>query len=82
MRAGGRGGCNNSFTQAMINGESIRFSAVAATQMACVSTEATLQEERFFSALGEARFWQMRDERLVLLDAGGRELVLMARSAI
>lgn len=81
MRAGGRGGCNSYFAQAEIDGKSLRFSAIAATQMACAATEITDQERGFFAALQSTRFWRLRDGRLVLLDAGGRDLVVLAQSA-
>lgn len=80
MRAGGRGGCNSYFTQAEINGESLRFSAVAATQMACPSAEVTEQETSFFAALAATRFWRIRGGKLVLLDAGGRDVVVLAEA--
>lgn len=80
MRAGGRGGCNSYFAQAEIDGESLRFSAVAATQMACQSAEITAQETSFFAALAATRFWRIRDNKLVLLDAGGRDAVVLAEA--
>lgn len=80
MRAGGRGGCNSYFAQAALRGESLRFSAVASTHMACGAAEVTAQETSFFAALAATRFWRLRDGKLVLLDAGGREIVVLARS--
>lgn len=80
MRAGGRGGCNSYFVQAEIDGESLRFSAVAATQMACQSAEIAAQETSFFAALAATRFWRIRDSKLVLLDAGGRDAVVLAEA--
>jgi len=81
MRAGGRGGCNSYFAQAEIAGESLRFSAVAATRMACASADITQQEQNFFAALQSTRFWRLRNGRLVLLDAGGRDTVVLVQSA-
>lgn len=80
MRAGGRGGCNSYFTQAEIAGESLRFSAVAATQTACAAEDVTAQEQNFFAALAATRFWRLRDGKLVLLDSGGREIVVFVES--
>lgn len=81
LRVGGRGGCNSYFAQAAIAGESLRFSAVAATRAACLSEAATAQETSFFEALGATRFWRFEGERLVLLDANGTELVHFSRVA-
>lgn len=81
MRAGGRGGCNSYFAQASIDGEALRFSAVGATKMACLSEAATAQETRYFAALQATRFWRMDVEDLLLFDASGDELVRFERSA-
>jgi putative lipoprotein len=75
MRAGGRGGCNSYFAQASVGVETIGFSAIAATRMACLSDVATAQETAFFAALEAARVWRMEGELLLLLDADGSELV-------
>jgi putative lipoprotein len=80
MRAGGRGGCNSYFAQVAISGETVRFSAIAATRMACLSTTAMTQETAFFVALGAAQRWRIEDDRLLLLDEGGNELVRFSRS--
>jgi putative lipoprotein len=79
-RAGGRGGCNSYFAQAEVGAESIRFSAIAATRVACVDETTTAQETAFFSALEAARFWRLDAGELLLLDADGIELVRFARS--
>ena len=80
MRAGGRGGCNSYFAQAELDAESLRFSAIAATKMACLDEATTAQETAFFAALEGARFWRLDADRLVLVDARGEELVRFARS--
>lgn len=80
MRAGGRGGCNSYFAQAELAGESLRFSAVAATRRACTAAEVTVQEERFFAALAATRFWRLRDGKLVLLDSGGRDVAILTEA--
>lgn len=80
MRAGGRGGCNSWFAQADVSGDRLLFSAVAATRMACLSGDATAQEDSFFAALAATRFWRVDNERLTLLDNAGAELVVMEKS--
>lgn len=80
MRAGGRGGCNSWFAQAEVNGERLIFSAVAATRMACLSDDATKQEDSFFAALAATRFWRLDKDHLILLDAGGVQLANLGKS--
>lgn len=80
MRAGGRGGCNSWFAQAEVNAERLIFSAVAATRMACVSDDATKQEDSFFAALAATRFWRLDGDHLILLDAGGVQLANLGKS--
>jgi putative lipoprotein len=81
MRAGGRGGCNNYFAQAQLGGETIGFSAIAATRMACLSDVANAQETAFFAALEEARLWQRTGDDLLLLDEAGDELIRFGLAA-
>lgn len=80
MRAGGRGGCNSWFAQAELTAERLVFSAVAATRMACLSEDATKQEDSFFAALAATRFWRLDNDHLVLLDAGGVQLASLGKS--
>ena len=80
MRAGGRGGCNSWFAQTALSGQALAFSAVAATRMACLSDEATAQEQAFFDALAQTRFWRLDGSQLALLDAAGAELVMLEKS--
>lgn len=80
MRAGGRGGCNSWFAQAEVNAERLIFSAVAATRMACQSEDATKQEDSFFVALADTRFWRLDKDHLVLIDGAGIELASLAKS--
>lgn len=79
-RAGGRGGCNSWFAQAELDAERLVFSAVAATRMACMSDDATKQEDSFFAALAATRFWRLNGDRLLLVDAGGKELAVLEKS--
>lgn len=80
MRAGGRGGCNSWFAQAEVNEQRLLFSAVAATRMACLSDDATSQEDSFFAALAETRFWRLDADHLTLLDTAGVELAVLEKS--
>ena len=79
MRAGGRGGCNSYFTQAQLSNDSLAFSAVAATRMACNET-VMAQEAVFFDGLNTTRFWRLAGDRLELLDAGGKVLMRLRKA--
>lgn len=80
MRAGGRGGCNSWFAQAAVSGQSLAFSAVAATRMACLDDALTAQETAFFDALAQTRFYRLDRDQLSLLDAAGAELAVLEKS--
>lgn len=79
MRAGGRGGCNSYFSQARIADDTIAFSALGATRMAC-GDAVMAQEAVFFAALESTRRWQLVDGTLELLDADGKPLMRLTRS--
>lgn len=80
MRAGGRGGCNSWFAQAELVGDTLAFSEVAATRMACLSDALSAQETGFFAALAATKRWQVREGRLHLLDGAGGDLAVLAHS--
>jgi putative lipoprotein len=80
MRAGGRGGCNNWFAQAKVDGDGLAFSAVAATRMACAEP-VTAQETSFFEALAATRSWRLADDQLYLVDAGGKDMARLRKSS-
>ena len=79
LRAGGSGGCNNFFTEASIDGESIAFGPPAATRMAC---EASIMDQEFayFAALSAAASFEHDDQGLRLLDAAGIPLIGLVRA--
>jgi putative lipoprotein len=76
----GRGGCNGFGGKATITGDKISFGPLIATQMACPPAILD-QEGKFLGALHDARRWMIDDERhkLILFDAGNREILLLAR---
>ncbi len=78
MRAGGKGGCNNYFSQVAIDGGKITFSGIAATKMACAPESLMQQEVAFFEALAAARLWRMDGTDLVMLSAENREVLRFA----
>lgn len=79
LRAGGSGGCNNFFTEASIEGETIAFGPPASTRMAC---EPTIMDQEFayFAALSAVASFEHDDQGLRLLDAAGIPLVGLVRA--
>jgi putative lipoprotein len=76
----GKGGCNGFGGKATITGDKISFGPLVATQMACPPAIMD-QETKFLGALADARRWLIDDERgkLILFDAGNKEILLLAR---
>jgi len=76
----GSGGCNRIIGRAAIDGNSISFGRVAATQMACAPA-AMNQERKFLDALGDVRSWRVDPMRrkLILLDGGRAPILILAR---
>lgn len=79
-RVTGSGGCNRIVGQARIEGAAISFSQMASTRMACPQAVMD-QEQKFLTALGEARRWRIDEPRrkLMLEDGNGAVLVVLAR---
>lgn len=79
-KVSGTGGCNRMSGSARINGSQIAFSPLASTRMACTPA-AMNQESKFFAALDATRGWRIdqRQDKLVLLDAGGSPIMRLAR---
>lgn len=79
--ASGRGGCNSYGGSYSLTGESLRFSPLAATQMACA--EALMnQEQRYFDALaGTVRYALADDGALLLTTADGRQILFRQEAA-
>ncbi len=79
LRAGGSGGCNNFFTEASIEANSISFGPAAATNMAC-TPEILEQEAAYFAALAAVSSYENDDKGLRLLDAAGVPLIGLVRT--
>lgn len=69
MQAAGTGGCNRYTGSYTLDGERIRFSAVAATRMMC--PEGMDIEDAFFYLLDEARTYAAVESHLELYGADG-----------
>jgi copper homeostasis protein (lipoprotein) len=71
----GSGGCNLLMGSAQIKGETIRFSQLASTQMAC-TPEVMAFENRYGQALERVRRWSIDKRTLLLQDERGRTLLV------
>jgi putative lipoprotein len=76
----GSSGCNRFSGKAAITGDKISCGPLAATKMACAPAVMD-QENKFLRALADARRWMIDEKRgkLILFDAGNREILLLAR---
>lgn len=75
----GHGGCNRYRGRVSITGESISFSPLASTKMACTPAAMT-QEQKFHQALEKARSFriQARERKLILRDGSGATVARLA----
>jgi putative lipoprotein len=76
----GTGGCNRMAGRATISGDAITFGRIASTRMGCAPAVMD-QESKFFAALEDVRAWRIDParQRLALLDADGKQIVVLAR---
>jgi putative lipoprotein len=76
----GHGGCNRYRGRVSITGESISFSPLASTKMACTHA-AMAQEQKFHQALEQARSFRInaRERKLILRDGSGATVARLAR---
>ena len=74
-RLSGTAGCNRLMGGFQLNGEQLRFSRLASTQMAC-APQVMGFERRVVQALAQVRRWSLDKSNLLLQDARGRTLLL------
>lgn len=74
-RMAGSGGCNLVNGGFQLDGEQLRFGALAATRMACPPALMTF-EQSYLEALGRVRRWSIDKRTLLLQDATGRTLMV------
>ena len=79
LRADGFAGCNDYFTQATIEGDTLRFGLAAATRKAC-SPQLMAQEAAFFAALSAVAAYEQDQDSLRLLDAAQIPLIGLIRN--
>ena len=71
-KAAGRGSCNRFFGSVAISGNTIKFSAVGSTKMAC--PEAVMkQEDKYLAALQAAERFESKDGNLLIYYAGSEK---------
>ncbi|WP_280562924.1 META domain-containing protein [Chromohalobacter sp. 48-RD10] len=71
-RVMGATGCNRMMGNYHVNGDELRFEALASTRMACQQGART--EQRFLEVLNAVAAWRVEGEHLTLLDAQDQEL--------
>lgn len=77
----GTGGCNRIAGTVIVTGDRIAFGQMAVTDMACMSATTMEQEHRFLEALDAVVSWHVgpRGDRMALLDAAGKPLLILGR---
>jgi len=78
-RVSGSGGCNRLMGSAQLKGNTLRFSQLASTQMACPPEVMTF-EQRYNQALDRVRRWSIDKRSLLLQDERGRTLMVFQPS--
>ena len=73
-KVSGRGGCNNFFGSAKVDGNKIEFGQMGSTQMAC-EQPAMDQEHKFHQALSRATAFRIDGGKLVLADKDGKDIL-------
>lgn len=76
-RALGSGGCNRFTGGYTLEGDTLRFTPLAATKMACPDLET---EAAYFAALAATRGWRLAGDRLELLDEAGAPVARFERA--
>jgi heat shock protein HslJ len=74
-RVNGNAGCNTFFGSYQTDGETIRFSPMAATKMMCEVEAVNNQESAFLAALGSAAGVRVEEDIMYLDDADGNTLM-------
>ena len=78
-QAAGTGGCNGYAGSYQVEGNSITFSNITSTKLACADTQATEQEGRYFQALESASEYEVNGDQLrITYDDGNGVLVFEA----
>ncbi|PRD45917.1 hypothetical protein C5748_01930 [Phyllobacterium phragmitis] len=76
----GSSGCNRYFTKASFSAGSLSFAEIGSTYMQCPPALMN-QESKFFDALGKTHAYKIEMDKLILLDANGKEILRLAQDA-
>lgn len=79
-KVAGKGSCNRFFGTAKITGETLTFSQMGSTQMACVGPGME-QESRYLKALAAAQRYSLEGDMLVIYTAGSDRPLRFTRVA-
>jgi putative lipoprotein len=77
-RVAGRAGCNRYGGSVKLNASKLKIEQVFATKMACAPALMD-QETRFLQALEAASSFEVRDTKLLVKDAAGKQRLLLDR---
>ncbi len=80
QRATGSGGCNRFTGSYELNGNTLRFGALAGSMMACVAGMDT--EKEYLETLPQVRAWKVLGQHLELFDAAGTMLARFEARAL
>jgi heat shock protein HslJ len=75
-QVGGTGGCNSYGGTYQVDGNSISFSEMVRTEMACLEEGVTEQEQRYFNALETAGEYRVEGDQLHITYDGGNGLMI------
>jgi putative lipoprotein len=80
-KVSGNAGCNDYFGSFAVEGDSIAFGHVGATQKMCVDEANMVQEGRFLQALGQAERFSVQDGKLLVYSTGHDEPTTLVPAA-
>lgn len=79
---GGSAGCNRFGGSYTVDGDSLTFSALAMTMMACAAPDGVMEQEAaVLSALGSVSAFALEGGNLQLLNENGQEVILASQGA-
>jgi heat shock protein HslJ len=74
IRVEGNGGCNGYGGSYTVDGDTITFTEVVSTLMACAEDDVTQQEADYFTALNAAASYEIAGNQLIITTSDGQEL--------
>lgn len=76
-QVGGSGGCNTYGGNYAVDGDTITFTQIVSTLIACLDDGVMEQEQAYFTALQEATGYELSDDRLIIIYGEGQQLVFV-----